>query len=547
MKRLFALLLFSTLAQGQSIPNGAITQGQVWTPAQWNNAWQSKVDLSQIGTTIPTYPQTAAEIAAGVTPTNYTYPAGNVLRYGADPTGTVSSNTAVANADLALSGVYGGVIYFPKGIYLVTAITISNAADVRGDGIGATQIYAGDATSNVFTATGSSVSFHDFSMSASVTRTAGRYFYATTTSSIVQFYNLYLLNWYFGIDVEGTNYTIRDSILTNGVAASGEGIRIGFDSSPGTLSDIVIDNIKVDNASGARPFACVAIGAAGDVSMIDDNLQHCVQDLSIQPSGSSVVASVYSVNSFFDNAGSYGVFAQPQGSGAAIVRSRFIGPWASSAGVDGMFFDTSAHGGTIDGVDIIGAHVFDNTSQGLSVAGTGTVRVKILGSEIAANTNAGVLINAGVTNFQIQENTIGPSGAFGANNYAIQILAGASNQYEITGNDLCGNTTGALANSGTGLTFNVGGNLCTPGGLSGTTGSIGGGSLANGACSTGTVSVTGSITSMAVQATPVTTPGAGFNWLGYVSTAGTVTVEVCNATGATNTPTASAYNVRVLQ
>lgn len=83
--------------------------------------------------------------------------------------------------------------------------------------------------------------------------------------------------------------------------------------------------------------------------------------------------------------------------------------------------------------------------------------------------------------------------------------------------------------------------------LTGTTGSIGGGSIANGACSTGTVSVTGSTTSMAVSATPTTFPGAGFWWAGYVSTAGTVTVEVCNATGATNTPTASAYNVRVIQ
>jgi hypothetical protein len=83
--------------------------------------------------------------------------------------------------------------------------------------------------------------------------------------------------------------------------------------------------------------------------------------------------------------------------------------------------------------------------------------------------------------------------------------------------------------------------------LSGTTGSVGGSSLANGTCSTGTVSITGSTTSMAVVTTPATFPGAGFHWAGYVSTAGTVTVEVCNATGATNTPTASTYNVRVLQ
>jgi hypothetical protein len=91
------------------VPNGTIQQGQIWTPAQWNTAWQSKVDASggfstnetlttpaintptingvAISVPIPTYPQTASEIAAGVTPSNFTFPSpgiesGDLLRYG---------------------------------------------------------------------------------------------------------------------------------------------------------------------------------------------------------------------------------------------------------------------------------------------------------------------------------------------------------------------------------------------------------------------------------------------------------------------------------
>jgi hypothetical protein len=82
-------------------------------------------------------------------------------------------------------------------------------------------------------------------------------------------------------------------------------------------------------------------------------------------------------------------------------------------------------------------------------------------------------------------------------------------------------------------------------GLAGTTKSIGGTSLAAGACSSGTVAIAGTTTSMAVVATPVTYPGDGDFWHGYVSAAGTVTVKVCAAVAST--PTASAYNVRVLQ
>ena len=82
--------------------------------------------------------------------------------------------------------------------------------------------------------------------------------------------------------------------------------------------------------------------------------------------------------------------------------------------------------------------------------------------------------------------------------------------------------------------------------LSATSASIGGGSLANGACTTGTVTVTGAATGQAVVATPQTDPGAGFWWTGFVSASNTITVRLCNATGGTNTPTASLYSVRVL-
>lgn len=110
------------------------------------------------------------------------------------------------------------------------------------------------------------------------------------------------------------------------------------------------------------------------------------------------------------------------------------------------------------------------------------------------------------------------------------------------GNYACfARATGAVSMSGS---LTVGG-TAVKGNLVGTTGSIGGSALAAGACSSGTVSVTGATTSMDAHATPVTYPGAPFQWNAYVSSAGTVTVSVC-ATIA-GTPTASAYNVRVLQ
>src|SRR6266568_1356757 len=71
--------------------------------------------------------------------------------------------------------------------------------------------------------------------------------------------------------------------------------------------------------------------------------------------------------------------------------------------------------------------------------------------------------------------------------------------------------------------------------LVGTTGSIGGSSLAAGACASGTVNITGATTGMAAVASPVTYPGDGMIWKPYVSAAGVVTVKVCAVTAGTPT------------
>lgn len=97
-------------------------------------------------------------------------------------------------------------------------------------------------------------------------------------------------------------------------------------------------------------------------------------------------------------------------------------------------------------------------------------------------------------------------------------------------------------NSGT-ATFPTSGTI--PVVLTGTTGSIGGGVLTAGTCSSGTVAVTSSTTSMVVQVSPNTYPGDGSLFYGYVSTNGTVTVKVCAVVALT--PSASTYNVRVMQ
>jgi hypothetical protein len=62
------------------------------------------------------YPQTAAETAVSVTPTNLQYPSPNLLRYGAKIDGTTDDSTAINNAiKVARAGSGPGYIYHPGG------------------------------------------------------------------------------------------------------------------------------------------------------------------------------------------------------------------------------------------------------------------------------------------------------------------------------------------------------------------------------------------------------------------------------------------------
>lgn len=62
------------------------------------------------------YPKTAAETSAGVTPTNYAYEPGNILRYGGNGNGSTDNAAALTSA-VAVAAVNGTTIFFPEGTY----------------------------------------------------------------------------------------------------------------------------------------------------------------------------------------------------------------------------------------------------------------------------------------------------------------------------------------------------------------------------------------------------------------------------------------------
>jgi hypothetical protein len=171
-----------------------------------------------------------------------------------------------------------------------------------------------------------------------------------------------------------------------------------------------------------------------------------------------------------------------------------------------------------------------STNSPLTIQSQGTGTVLIAGNSSGFNSNVVNFVPVAVTG----------TGQVNSMNI-LNGLTGTAPTLHMTGVDT--NISLNVQPKGSG-TFQVNGVSMIPN-LTGTSGSIGGSSLAAGACSSGTVSITGATTAMGVVATPATYPGDGNYWNAYVSSSGTVTVKVCAT--VSGTPTASAYNVRVLQ
>jgi hypothetical protein len=98
---------------GEALLGGEFVAGTptivIWNGASWVQQLLSIAALSQV-----LEPQTAQELLAGVTPANYLYPPGNILRYGASS--TASDNTAALN----LANSIGIPLTIPPGTYACT-------------------------------------------------------------------------------------------------------------------------------------------------------------------------------------------------------------------------------------------------------------------------------------------------------------------------------------------------------------------------------------------------------------------------------------------
>lgn len=186
------------------------------------------------------YARTAAEVTAGVTPSVYAYPEGDIRRYGAT---TVAVNNATAiNAALLVSASGGADVYIPPGTWAYTA-TLNATGSCAMRGCGQLSVLAPNGCDGITFANqptyGGSRPFRDFVLTGTST-TAKSGIKATMTAASgnrvtsVFFDRLTIQNFQWGIDTQGFwNSAARDVHIYNcygGVHLSERNIKFTFSS-----------------------------------------------------------------------------------------------------------------------------------------------------------------------------------------------------------------------------------------------------------------------------------------------------------------------------
>jgi hypothetical protein len=115
----------------------------------------------------------------------------------ADPTGSVDSTTAIANALAAVTA--GGVVWFPIGTFKHTGITLPNFTEIRGCGPGNTVLRNTSTTADSITSTSTNlVAVRDIQLESLVTKSAGSHLNFTSVAGYVIDNVRFIDGWNFG-------------------------------------------------------------------------------------------------------------------------------------------------------------------------------------------------------------------------------------------------------------------------------------------------------------------------------------------------------------
>jgi hypothetical protein len=389
----------------------------------------------------------------------------SVRDFGATGNGVTNDTAAVNSAIVAAcgsgaGGAVGGLVTFPAGNYLITtgAVVVTQAnCYLTGVGVDATIITPAGTTGNVISFTGSQnqgMSLIQIAYGTPPTSGAG----VSVGSSVIGFYlhDVNVIGAFVGVvDAGGAGHFYQTMTILNTVATSGLGMQFFGNGQADTVRDVIING-----SVGAQPQAGIEISNNSGLTLDNVDVLHSGTGLLINPQNpTDAVAWLFAVNAQFDSNGSNGISIVTTNAGHLVKGLNFSNSWSASNTGAGIIVSGSA--GTISGIRVVGHRSFNNGSTGISL-GFGT-DISISSSDISGNSQTTPGVQAGITaainRFSITDCRIGQEAGFGnTQSFGINVLLGAWSNTTIIGNNVQGNLTGGITDSGTGLTKVVKGN-----------------------------------------------------------------------------------------
>ena len=378
--------------------------------------------------------------------------------FGADPTGSADSTTALQNSFNASCNV---PLLVPAGTYKFTTLSVTcNKSRIYGAGPKLTTLVPTSTTGDAITvgsqsAVLSQIEISDFAIiPASGSRTSGANLSLVGLNGS-HIHDLFVYYGYDGISItSGTSSQsyadfldhINISSMTNNGLVIGAGDTTANAPADQFLSDLQINGnggygIDLIDATGIHITHVDAAGNGTGLGMI--------------PGSNQLVTVIYLINVLLDTSTNQGMHIQASSTGI-VAEITSYGLWAatngsanSKPGIDIYGTATTAESITLDGV-----RVNNNGGHGIDIEGGARIRINgdvNENSTIGSASYSGVYVAAGVSDWSFTGNA-GIGTHFGSLNqqaYGVYVAAGSSANYQIIA-DLSGNVTGPIYDGGTG-------------------------------------------------------------------------------------------------
>lgn len=294
----------TTVAANNPQSPAPLNQNKPESQADWQqilnqlSSWQNLLSIL-----VPPIQQTAAEISAGVTPTNYAYAPGDVRRYGADATGSLDS-TAAFNAAHSLVGI--NVVY-PQGTFKISSnLNAPRCASIMGAGgylFGGTVLKPTAAVTKLLSITSTGGNYPEyigrFALDGTATTNAVGMVLGDSSGAVhVDVANLYIGNF---TGSSGFGLKIADTLQTwiRHVYIFGCGTNIQMSGDAGFPTTTKLSACQLDSATVGQGMAILT----GFDIILDDMVfeSSATEGLKIIPAASGVCRNIIVNRPWFEN------------------------------------------------------------------------------------------------------------------------------------------------------------------------------------------------------------------------------------------------------